>query len=106
MYRGTTPTIKWKIKSKDFVLEDIKSLWMTFKSVSGPQVLLTKELKDVNIDSENKIISYTLTQEETLSFNVGQVDVQMRILMNNDFAFSTKIQRIEINRVLKGGVIK
>ena len=106
MYRGTTPTLKWTVTSKDLDLTKIKQLWLTFKNPKDEKYTLSKSIEDVEINDEDKTISYKLTQEETLTFRAGVIEAQIRILMDNDLAFATPIQEIYVDRILKGGVIQ
>ena len=63
MYRGTTPTLIFKINSS-IDLSNIKQVWITFEDAD--ETTFTKD--DVTIDSENKRIILELTQEQTLKF--------------------------------------
>ena len=106
IYRGTTPTFKWKIKDKNIDLAEIKQIWMTFKVAKSESSIFTKEIDDIEIDLDEKTISYQLTQEETLSFSCPIIEVQLRIVMNDGLAFANKPQEIDVGRILKGGVIQ
>lgn len=101
MYLGTTPTITLRITT-DFNMDNIKQVWFTIASINNK---LTKTINDVKIDSDDKTISVTLTQEETLSFSSGMIKVQARILTKNDEAFATPIKESKFEKILKGGVI-
>jgi hypothetical protein len=102
MYRGTTPTITFKISS-DLNFNYIKEVWFTL--VSGSKKI-TKTKSECSLDEDAKTISITLTQEETLKFSTGSVNVQMRILTKEGKAFATPIKTLSINNILKEGVIK
>lgn len=106
IYRGTTPTFKWKITDKNFDLEEIKEIWMTFKTAKSESSIFTKKKNDLEIDLDEKTISYQLTQEETLSFKFPMIEVQLRILMNDGLSYANDIQTIDVGRILKGGVIQ
>ena len=103
MYRGTTPTVLWKIKAENINLSDITNGQMVFNN-SG--FLLVKPFDTLNIDATNKTISTELSQEETLGFIGGKVEVQLRVLFNTGIAMATPIKVITAERILKGGVIE
>lgn len=101
MYRGSTPTIKLNIKS-DVDFNQIDALEFTLNSNSNMKVA-TKN--DVDIDVENKTISLALTQEDTLSFNVGIIEIQLRVKFNNGNAWVSPIKKTTMERIIKGGVL-
>lgn len=109
MFRGTTPTLKWRISTESLNLDDIKEIWLTLKE-KKPRTnnILTKTLSDEEIilNKDDRYIAYTLSQEETLSFSKGIIGCQLRILLESGTAFATPIQEVNIEEVLKGGVIK
>lgn len=108
VYRGTNPCIVLKIKTKknfDIDFDDINKLYVTFKGKLGSNEV-TKEKSDVFFDNENKKIYVPLTQEDTLKFSTGNVDIQARILMRNGSAIATTIVKdYPIKKILKEGVI-
>jgi hypothetical protein len=57
------------------------------------------------INNDEKTISVILTQEETLIFSAGDVNVQARILTIDGYAFATPIKKLPINSILKDGVM-
>lgn len=101
MYRGTTPTLYLELET-EIDLNDIEELFVTIKS---PRVEINKTLEDVQIDNELKVITVSFTQEETLKLFKGVADVQVRFRLSNDLAYATTIESIEIERILKDGVI-
>lgn len=101
MYRGTTPTIFLELDT-ELPLNDLAELWVTFKT---PTVEITKSLSEVVVDSENKTIVVSLSQEETLKLFNGGCDVQVRFRTLNDLAYATTIEKISVERILKEGVI-
>lgn len=104
MYRGTTPTIKWIVNNEDLRFEDIENIWMTFKDNAAHKK--TVDISEINIDEEERSISYEFSQEETLNFHTGIIETQLRILLKSGQAFATPIKEFKMNRVLKGGVIE
>lgn len=101
MFRGTTPTVRYKIKP-GIDLNEVEALYFTFKSISHE---MTKEIDEVEIDPDERYISYTFTQEETLAFNAGPVDIQLRIRLNNGSTMVTKVARRSFNAILDDRVL-
>jgi hypothetical protein len=103
MYRGTTPTITLKLDT-DFDFNLIKEVWVT---VSSMLTKITKKTNDcvLDLDSENKTVSIMLSQEETLSFVPGEVNIQVRILTINEEAFATPVNKTKFDEILEEGVI-
>lgn len=103
MYRGTTPTISFKIKT-DIDLNDVAECWITFKSKIGPKEK-TFNISDLIINAENKTIAVAMTQEETLFFNTGTIDIQIRLRTADGLAYASDIKEIRMNKILKDGQI-
>lgn len=101
MYRGTTPCLKLTLDT-NLDLSKVKHLWVTLKNIS---VEITKTEADVDINSADKYIIVTLTQEETLSIIAGKVSVQVRLLLDDGRAFATNVKQVVVNDILKGGVL-
>ena len=106
VYRGTNPQLILKFKTDvDFDFENIERILVTLKSISGSKKV-TKEKDDLILDNETKRIYVPLTQQDTLSFPTGFVDIQVRILFDNDVAIATKvIKNYPIKEILEEGVI-
>lgn len=102
IYRGSTPEISYYI-DENIDLKSINNIWMSFKSFS---TLITKEKEDLVIDAENKLISIKLSQEDTLSFRVGELYVQFRILMDDGTAIVLPIDNLVVKQILKNGGIE
>lgn len=101
MYRGTTPEITLAIDS-ELNLQDVEKLWITFKAGTREK---TFEEDDVSIDYDEKKIFIQLTQEDTLYFGAGTVSVQIRVRMNDDMSYASNIKKIDVNAILKDGII-
>lgn len=102
MYRGTTPTLYLELDTELELADNIAEMWVTFKS---PSVEVTKTFDEVIFDAETNKITVTLTQEETLKFYKGDTEVQVRIRTKDDLAYATDIATIDIEKILKEGVI-
>lgn len=101
MYRGTTPTLVYKFNS-NFDLSTIKEVWVTLEN---PSKELTLNINDVSIDNENKTIGIILSQEDTLEFSSGKVKTQIRLLDDKNKAYATNVKILDMNNILKEGVI-
>lgn len=99
MRRGTTPTLK--IKVKGIAITQLKTVYITIRQ---GQKELTKTNNDIEIEDGN-VISVFLSQEDTLKFFGGHVDIQLRAVTCNGVAVASDIKRIPIGRILKEGVI-
>lgn len=102
MYRGTTPTITFKIKT-ELDLNDISECWITFKTVLGKKIDFGKD--SMIIDPEEKTIDITMSQEETLFYTPGKILVQLRIKMNDGTAYASNINELTMKDILKDGEI-
>lgn len=104
MYKGTTPTIRINITS-DLELSTLTEVWITIKSWETK--ITQKFSKDeVNVNVEDKYISTFLSQEMTLSFeDDDEVEIQARLLDENNLAYVTEITQDVMHRVLEDGVI-
>jgi len=103
MYQGTTPTLIFKLKDMTLNLTNAVEIWVTLKL--SPYIK-TFDISRCSVDNTNKTISVTLSQEETLELPVSKLDSQIRILLANGTALATNIVKIDVNKVLKGGVIE
>ena len=103
--RGTTPTIIFNIDT-ELDLNELAEVWITFKTKPGNAAKeLTFMKDDVEIDAENSRIVLALTQRQTLSFTASTYQIQIRLRMNDDLAYASKIIEEPIGRILKDGVI-
>lgn len=103
MYQGTTPSLIFKLKDATLDLNTASEIWVTLKL--SPYIK-TFDITRCALDNEKKTITISLTQEETLELPVSKVESQIRILLGNGKALATNIVKIDVNRILKGGVIE
>lgn len=102
MRRGTTPTLTITVTGMD--VTDLKTIKVTFKQGN---IELTKATNDVTIDAENNAILVPLTQEDTLKFDSGAVNVQIRGLLADDVtAIASGIKSFSMDKILLDGVIE
>lgn len=103
MYRGTTPSISFKINT-DLDLTTISECWVTFKAHIGNKEK-TFDISDLIINPEEKTITVSMSQDETLFFNTGTIDIQIRLRTNDDLAYASDIKEIRMKKILKDGEI-
>lgn len=103
MYRGTTPSIAFKINT-DIDLTDLAVCYITLKSIDK-SVIANYDLSDIIVDAELKTLTLALSQEETLEFARGVIYVQIRLRTNDDLAYASQIKEIRMNDILMDGVI-
>ena len=102
MFRGTTPQLIFHI---NFDTSRIKQLYVTIKNERKEPTVIEKTIEDCELDGE--IISTTLTQEETLQFKGNEkINIQLRILTNEDIALASQLFPLTMEKILKDGVIK
>lgn len=102
--RGTTPTLSFNIDTQ-LDLNNIAELWITFKAKPPYNVEKTFELEDVTVDAENNTILLSLSQDDTLAFTDTDVQVQIRLRMDDSLAYASAILDTKIGQILKDGVI-
>ena len=111
MIPGTTPTFIITLKNvgSDF-LQNTKSIRVDIRQ---KDYLLRKrkndEINQLVIDSENKQIAITLTQEESsrFLFKKGNIDIQIHgLLQDGTTAWKTYVVSTPIDRTLSQEVIK
>lgn len=103
MYRGTTPTLQFYL---DFLLEDEKEVFITF--VQNNKTVLEKSINEIEKSvayDGNTILSFKMTQKETLLFDEETIEMQIRIKFENGEAIASNIFKTYINDILKGGEI-
>lgn len=103
MIRGTTPILTFKINT-ELDLNNVVKAEITFKSVNGTKER-TWDLSRLILDAEENKIQLYLNQEETLYFSVGKIDIQLRIKMDNDLVYASKVVTGTLDKILKEGVI-
>lgn len=98
--RGTTP---------DYILTvntDLtgKTVYVTIAQYPGCKLTLTNEDLLI-VPGEETVINITLTQEQTLGFNVGSAEVQVKYIAEDGKTHGTDIQEITIDRALLDRVV-
>ncbi len=98
MYRGTTPTMVLTIEGISEI--DISQLYLSLRQFGN---MIEKTLEDVEL--KGNVLYCTLTQEETLSLFEGKVELQIRIKSKSNVAYATNKIQVDIQDILKEGVI-
>ncbi|MBP5597504.1 MAG: hypothetical protein J6Y02_19185 [Pseudobutyrivibrio sp.] len=101
IFRGTTPTIMLKINNQDFNAADISVCHITIENESGRN----QKIFPASIDTETKILSAELTQEDTLSFEKGYIYIQAKIKLNNDRVITHDKLRVQLKDILEQEII-
>lgn len=99
MRRGTTPTITLTVDA------DIAD-WTMYVTLSNGGNLLTFEDDRLTktLEGPQTVIHFELTQEETLAFSVGSVEIQIRAIKDG-VAIATNIEKMDVNRIILDGEI-
>lgn len=100
--RGTTPSIVITVKS-EIDLHQVAEVWIYISQQN--KVKVDKELTDVTFDYEEKTMTVTLTQDDTLALKEGEAVFQIRVLMMDGTALATLASEVEIAPIYKQGVI-
>lgn len=98
MRRGTTPTNTFTV---DTDLTTAVAVFVTYRQ--GGQVLVEKSIDDLTITST--AVEVTLTQEDTLAFAHGTVQMQIRAKFRDGAAIASNIIIAPVDQILKDGVI-
>lgn len=101
MRRGTTPTLT--ITLDGVLVSDLGQVFVTFEQKG---IELTKQNDDITLDVEANAIIVPFSQEDTLTFNQGPVNCQLRALLaDGTTAIASKIKAFSMDKVLLDGVI-
>lgn len=102
MYRSTTPKIILRVKDPGFDLNEIDICHVSLKAESNGHSIL---IDDPVIDTEERTISFSLTQEQTLGFNLGTIKIQIKAKMNDGSVVASKVVRTKMNEILEEDVL-
>ena len=99
MIRGTTPSYQFKLP---FDVSVLNKVWVTFSQFD--KEIFTIEESDCYLDGN--VVRVELTQEQTLQLESNALlDIQLRVLIVNGSALASKVFRVPVRKILKGGVI-
>ena len=103
LYRGSTPIIALKVKDPDFDMTKIGVCHVTMVNDSGRN---KKVFEDPAIDIEERTIVVDLSQEDTLAFEKGNIELQARVkLLDTDRVIVSPIILTTMKDILEGDVI-
>lgn len=101
MIRGTTPTLCFKTP---YEADMVGSGYITF-TMRG-DITLDIPLSDESVSIGDNVISLTLTQSQTLSFDPQATTlVQLRLVLADKTAVASNIVNVPVGKVLKDGEI-
>ena len=102
MRRGTTPEVSLVVYGYDLTGAAV------FATIKQGQNVITKTGEDLTIEvtEEDTAVTFTLSQEDTLSLQPGRAFVQIRWVDSEDNAYATDISEIQIDGVLLDEVIE
>lgn len=98
MRRGTTPTLTFNMP---FDSTGVENIYITF--VQGREMVLEKTLADVVWNE--KAIELELTQEETLNFKTGMIEIQLRVKFEDGTVMASDLIYTTAKAILKEGAI-
>lgn len=101
MFTGTTPTFILTFgEGVDF--SDAKSVVVTFATDYCKELA---EKTDEDLEINENIIRFSLTQEESLAMSPGRMLLQVNVLYNNGSRVASEIVSIEWDKNLKGDLM-
>ena len=101
-YRYTTPTVILKVNDQDFDMTQISLCHVTLENDSGRN---KKTFTDCQIDDEFKTISFTMSQEDTASFEIGTLLLQVRLKLLNGSVLASPIIRTTMSKILEEEIL-
>lgn len=92
--QGTTPSIKIKINTDDFLVSDVVKL--EFAICQGKSINI-KDLSDVAVDTEDNAFTYTFTEEETLALTPSSpLGYQLRFMFGDGSIVGTSKMTLRV----------
>lgn len=105
IYRGTTPPFKLVFDTIDLTDWDV---YITFEQKQKPDILefsiMPDELEVLSTGESSCNVIFSLTQEQTLRFDEGSVEIQMRAYKDGA-AIAGKKKSFSVKDILLDGVI-
>lgn len=99
--RGTTPVIKYR-----FNVVDVSNIAVAYMTIKCRFATIERTLADAVIDTENNVLTWKLTQAETLSLRANDMaDIQLRYKLSDGTAGGSQVYHVPVERILKEGVI-
>lgn len=101
-FRSTTPTVVLKVNDENFDMTQISICHVTIENDSGRN---KKIFSDCQLDNEYKTISFTMSQEDTLSYESGTLLLQVKIKLVNDSVLASPIIRTTMEKILEEDIL-
>lgn len=102
MRKSTTPKIVLRIKDSSIDLNEVDICHVTLKAESNGHSLL---IESPDIDTEARTVSFSLTQEETMGFNLGSIKIQIKMKLNDGTVIASKIVKTCMDEILEDTVL-
>ena len=102
MRRGTTPTHKFTIP---FVINNLSIISIVYSQYG--KIVLEKATADCAVakTDSNMIIGTALSETDTLKFDEGMVDIQIRLGDTDGGRYASNVIHTAMNSILKDGVL-
>lgn len=100
--RGTTPTIVIHIKNPDMDLNTFDVCHITIANVGG---FNKKVFENPEINNEEKTLSIDLSQEDTLAYESGNIEIQVKVKLNTGKVIASEIVITTMKRILEEAVL-
>jgi hypothetical protein len=97
MIRGSTPTHTFNCKLDPELIHKVRVLY------SQNNVLVLKK-EDEDCEKDGQTIIVKLSQEDTLKFKEGKVEIQLRVLTSTGESIPSKIHTVNVNKLLENEV--
>lgn len=101
MIRGTTPTFSLKIRDESVDLTEALNVYATFTQLSK---VITKTGEDLVVSPQQ--VDVYLSQEETLQFTTGDVEVQLNYTYAGGQRAASRTALIRVDKNLIGRVLE
>ena len=100
--RGTTPTITLKINNKDFDMNSINICHVTICDDTGKN---KKTFTNPTLDVDAKTISVDLTQQDTLDYAYGNINIQVKIKLDSGSVVASRIVTMTMKKILEEDIL-
>ena len=98
MRRGTTPTLEFELEGVD--LEEVQTAILTIRQKY--KNIINQEL---TIDTDASVLYLTLTQQQTLMFEEGKCQIQIKVLFKDGSVGATVIKNSTVEEIFNEEVL-
>ena len=102
IYRGSTPTIILRFDDEDLDFNDITACRIVMANDDNRN---KKKFDNPTIDTEHETVSLELSQQDTLSFDYGNLNLQAKIKLNNERVILSDIAVLLVKKTLDEDII-